>query len=273
MLLAKSRKLNMKFSSIWAMVLRHLRLWKRDMNLVMMTLYWPLLDVLIWGFLGIWMQRLQQGAGQNFEMVFLLGILLWQVVARTSIWISASFDEEIQAYNLINLFTMPLRITEWIVGVLIFAFFLSLATSMYCIGLIMCFYTIPLWKMVSMFALFAPGLFISSIFIGFLGLQVLVTCGKRGREIMYIFSWAAAPFCSAFYPREVLPEWAKIVSYCLPMSYIFEAMRSYLLHGTNPWPSILFGTAMASVYAIITLVILIYLFNKSKQKGLVRLSD
>lgn len=262
----------MNFSSIWAMVLRHLRLWKRDMNLVMMTLYWPLLDVLIWGFLGTWMQQVQ-GNGQNFEMVFLLGILLWQVVARTAIWISASFDEEIQAYNLINLFTMPLSIIEWLAGVIIFAFFVSLATAIYCIGLIMCFYTISLWKMISMFALFAPGLFISSIFIGLLGLQVLVTGGKRAREVIYIFAWAAAPFCSAFYPREVLPQWAKVVSYCLPMSYIFEAMRSYLLHGSNPWPSILFGTSMAIIYAAIAMVMLIYLFNKSKQKGLARLSD
>ena len=262
----------MKFSSVWAIVLRHTRLWMRDLNLIMVTLYWPFLDVLIWGFLGAWMQKIQT-TGQNFEIVFLLGILLWQVVARTACWVAASFDEEIQAGNLINLFTLPLHISEWIAGIVLFSSMLTLATAIYCIGLMMCFYSISFWQMLSMFIMFAPPLFICGIWLGFLGLQVLVSCGKRGREVIYIFAWAAAPFCSAFYPREVLPHWAQIISYCLPMSYIFEAMRSYLLRGTNPWPAVFLGLIMALIYAGSAIIIFIHLFNKSKQKGLARLSD
>jgi ABC-2 type transport system permease protein len=262
----------MNFQSIWAITLRHQRLLMRDMNLVMVTLYWPLLDVLIWGFLGAWMQRLQNN-GQNFEMVLLLSILLWQTVSRTACWLAASLDEEIQAGNLVNLFTYPLRITEWIAGVTFFSFLLSLFTAFYCIGLMMLFYSVSFWQMVKVFIMFAPPLFICGIFLGFLGLQVLVTCGKRARELMYIFAWAAAPFCSAFYPREVLPTWAQVINYCLPMSYVFEGMRNYLFHGINPLPSILFGLTMAIAYAGLAIMIFAYLFNKSKNKGLARLSD
>ena len=262
----------MNFQSIWAVVLRHGRLWMRDYNLIMVTLYWPLLDVLIWGFLGAWMQKMQS-TGQNFELVFLLGILLWQVVSRTAVWISASLVEEVQSYNVINLFTMPLRLTEWMIGITLFALILSLGTALYCIGLMKLFYTVSFWDLFNKFFIFAIPLFISGIWLGFMGLQVLVNFGKRGYELMYIFAWAAAPFSSAFYPREVLPEWAKTISYCLPMSYVFEAMRSYLLRGQNPWPSILFGTAMALAYAAVAILAFVYLFNKSKQKGLARLSD
>ena len=261
----------MKIQSVWAVVLRHLRLWMRDYNLIMVTLYWPLLDVLVWGFLGAWMQQLQ--SDRNYEQVFLLGILLWQVVARTAVWISASFVEEVQSYNVINLFTLPLRITEWMMGITLFALLLSFGTALYCIGLMKYFYTVSAVKLLSMLLMFGPALFICGIWLGFLGLQVLVNFGKRGYELMYIFAWAAAPFCSAFYPREVLPHWAKVVSYCLPMSYIFEAMRSYILHDINPWPSIFFGSAMAALYASSAIIIFLYLFNKSKQKGLARLSD
>lgn len=262
----------MNFQSIWAIVLRHTRLWMRDYNLIMVTLYWPLLDVLVWGFLGAWIQKMQTSEA-NYELVFLLGILLWQVVARTAVWISAALVEEVQSYNVINLFTMPLRITEWMMGITIFALILSSATALYCIGLMKCFYTVSAWKLLSMLMLFAPVLFLCGIWLGFLGLQVLVNFGKRGYELMYVFAWATAPFCSAFYPREVLPEWAQVISYCLPMSYIFEAMRGYVLHGKNPWPSILFGFGMAAVYTTLAVIIFVYLFNKSKQKGLARLSD
>ena len=262
----------MNFQSIWAVVLRHTRLWMRDYNLIMVTLYWPLLDVLIWGFLGAWMQRMQ-GSQQNFEIVFLMGILLWQTVSRTAVWISASLVEEVQSYNVVNLFTLPLRLTEWMLGITLFSLILSLGTALYCIGLMKLFYTVSFMKLLSLFFLFALPLFISGIWLGFMGLQVLVNFGKRGYELMYIFAWAAAPFSSAFYPREVLPEWAKTISYCLPMSYVFEAMRSYLLRGINPWPSIFFGTAMALVYAAVAILLFVFLFNKSKQKGLARLSD
>lgn len=262
----------MNLQSIWAVVLRHVRLWLRDYNLIMVTLYWPLLDVLIWGFLGSWMQKMQT-SGQNFEIVFLLGILLWQVVSRTAVWISASLVEEVQSYNVVNLFTMPLRLTEWMIGVTLFSLILSLSTAFYCIILMKLFYTVSLVQLISNFFIFAVPLFISGIWLGFMGLQVLVNFGKRGYELMYIFAWAAAPFSSAFYPREVLPEWAKVISYCLPMSYVFEAMRSYLLRGQNPGYSILFATGLAFLYAAVAILVFVYLFNKSKQKGLARLSD
>ena len=43
-------------SDITAIVLRHTRLYWRDLNLFLGILYWPILDILIWGFLGSWIQ-------------------------------------------------------------------------------------------------------------------------------------------------------------------------------------------------------------------------
>ena len=42
------------FAPIWAIVFRHLYIWQRDVNLLLCGFYWPLLDILIWGFLGSW---------------------------------------------------------------------------------------------------------------------------------------------------------------------------------------------------------------------------
>ncbi len=102
-------------SSIGALVLRHIYVWRRDLNLILATLYWPLLDILIWGFLGAWIQ--QSGAKQfhNYEVTALLGILLWQVVARGSIITVSTFTEELWSHNVQNLFSLPLRTTEWMI--------------------------------------------------------------------------------------------------------------------------------------------------------------
>lgn len=262
----------MEIPPIIAIVLRHIRLWTRDINLILVTLYWPLLDVLVWGFLGTWMQT-SQTTGQDYESVMILGILLWQVSARSAIMIANSFLEEIMSLNLINLFSLPLRLSEWICGSITFAMIFSTINAIYCMGLIMLLYKISFFKLITTFALFAPPLFLTGIFLGFVGLQMLVFVGKRAAELVFIVAWFAAPFSGAFYPRDVLPAWGKIISYALPMSYVFEALRAYLLFGIDPTHNLVKGYVLGGLYALLAIAGFVCMFHLSKKKGLARLSD
>lgn len=92
-------------SSVWAVVLRHLRMWLRDPNFFLGGFYWPLLDVFIWGFLGSWIARSSMGQFQYYETAALLGILLWQVVGRGCNVMVVSFCEELWSQNIVNLFS------------------------------------------------------------------------------------------------------------------------------------------------------------------------
>ena len=92
---------------IWAIVLRHLRLWRRDINILLFILYWPLLDIITWGYLGTWIGQFVQF--QNYETIALLGILLWQVVGRGCNIICSALCEELWSNSLINLFSTPLK--------------------------------------------------------------------------------------------------------------------------------------------------------------------
>src|SRR6266498_3746127 len=76
------RNYMISFTPIWAIVLRHIRLWKRDINFLLGGFYWPVLDIIIWGFLGAWIQQSQTAQFHNYEVAALLGILLWQVIGR-----------------------------------------------------------------------------------------------------------------------------------------------------------------------------------------------
>ena len=62
--------------SVWTIVLRFMQVWKRDPNLLLAMFYWPLLDILIWGFLGAWIQQAQSTSFYHYETCALLGILL-----------------------------------------------------------------------------------------------------------------------------------------------------------------------------------------------------
>src|SRR5271170_5835270 len=95
-------------SSIWAITIRHIKLLPRDINPLLAVFYWPLIDILRWGFLGTWITQFQLVQFQNYEFITLMGVILWQVVARGGITIALTFIEELWSNNIVNLFSLPL---------------------------------------------------------------------------------------------------------------------------------------------------------------------
>jgi ABC-2 type transport system permease protein len=259
------------FSAIWAVTLRHTRMWRREYNHLIGLFYWPLLDIFTWGFLGSWIQQAAQF--NNYEAIAILSLLLWQVVGRGSNAIGFAFAEELWSNNVVNLFSLPLSIVEWILGVLLFGAMTITLTFLFGLFFISLLYNVSLWYIVSTFLIFFPPLFFSAIWFGFTCLQIIAMLGKRGVELGFVACWFFMPFSGAFYPIEVLPQWAQTVSAWLPMSYVFQGMRGYLMHQQDPTAYLIKGYAMSILYATIAILLFIYCFNRSKQKGLARLAD
>jgi ABC-2 type transport system permease protein len=260
------------FAPMWAIVVRHMRVWQRDLNHLLAGFYWPLLDILIWGFLGSWIQS-QTAELPNYEAAALLGILLWQVVGRGCNIIAFSFNEELWSNNVVNLFSLPLRTAEWIGGTVLFYIIMMPITVLFGMLVIPLLYDVSLWYILSTFLIFLPPLFFSCIWIGFSCLQIIVILGKRGVELGYVVAWFFLPFSGAYYPIEVLPGWAQMISACLPMSYVFQGMRGYVMYKQDPTLNLIKGYVLSILYAISAILLFVYCFNRSKQKGLARLAD
>jgi len=259
--------------SIWAVVIRHARMWRRDANALLGAFYWPFLDILIWGFLGSWLQQINAAQLQHYETTALLGVLLWQVVGRGSNILLNVFNEEIWSNNIVNFFSLPLQIIEWMCGIIIFYIIMMALTTLSCLLTIAAFYDVSIWHMLTTFSIFAPPLFFTSLWIGFTSLQIIVTWGKRSVELGYVFCWFFMPFSGAYYPVEVLPSWAQKISCLLPMSYVFKGMRGYIMHQKDPTPYLIKGYLMGILYATCAILLFIYCFNRSKRNGLARLAD
>lgn len=260
-------------ASVWAIVLRHVRLYCRDINLFFMSVYWPLLDMLTWGFLGSWIQQSGSSEFKNYEAIALLGILLWQIIGRGANVMGFAFTEELWAYNIVNLFSLPLRIADWIVGIIIFYVLMIVIISCSCLVLISLFYDVSLWYLISSFMLFAPPLFFSGIWLGFLCLQIMVLLGKRGQELGFVAVWFLMPFSGAYYPLEVLPRWGQMLSTVLPMSYVFQGMRAHLMYDQDPTPYLVKGYLFGAIYALASVMLFVHCFNRSRRAGLARLAD
>jgi ABC-2 type transport system permease protein len=248
-------------------------MWLRDPNYLLGGFYWPLLDILVWGFLGAWIARASITQFQHYETAALLGILLWQVVGRGCNVMVVTFCEELWAQNIINLFSLPLRITDWMAGVIVFAAITVACTSLVSLSVIYALYDVSLVSIVSTYVLFLPPLFFSAIWLGFTCLQIVVTFGKRGVELGFVLGWFFLPFSGAYYPIDVLPSWAQSFSKLIPMSYIFTGMREYVMKQQDPTIYLIKGTVLSILYASFALLFFVYCFNRAKRKGLARLAD
>lgn len=258
-------------STAWAVVLRHTRMWLRDPNYLLGGFYWPLLDILVWGFLGAWIARASITQFQHYETAALLGILLWQVVGRGCNVMVVTFCEELWAQNIVNLFSLPLRITDWMAGVIVFAAITVACTSLVSLTVIYALYDVSLSRIVLTYLLFLPPLFFSAIWLGFTCLQIVVILGKRGVELGFVLGWFLLPFSGAYYPIDVLPQWAQALSAIVPMSYVFTGMREYVMKQQDPTSNLMIGYILSILYAISALMLFVYFFNRAKRKGLAQL--
>ncbi|HVX00907.1 MAG TPA: ABC transporter permease [Candidatus Babeliaceae bacterium] len=261
----------MKSQAITAVILRHLRLLRREPNRITMVLFWPLINIALFGFFGKWVQL--QHEIPHFHLALLLGVCLWQAINTMAVETGLTLLEELWSHNIINLFACPLRPAEWLSGIVSFASLITVFDLMYYTFIVKLFYGIPMLTFGPYLLLFGASLIFSGIWIGMLILLLIIKFGKKAGELAFAVGWCLAPFTSAFYPREVLPTWAQTVGSFIPVTHILESMRSYILHNQNPIAGIILGISLSLVYIVITLKICNYMFIKTKEKGIIRLLD
>src|SRR4051795_11036464 len=81
---------------------------------------WPLVDVLVWGSLGVFVAQ-QNPTSQAPRPALSPGIMLFHVLYQSQIAIATGFMEETWSRNLLNLMTTPLTEAEYAAGLAIYA--------------------------------------------------------------------------------------------------------------------------------------------------------
>src|SRR5574337_869903 len=116
----------MKLSRIFAYTVRHLYLYKRSLPRLMEVFYWPVLDLVVWGFVSIYLTR---GTTGDFVTLFIGALILWDILFRSQQGISVSFLEDVWSRNLLNIFVSPLSPAEYIASLLFLSVIKLLLTS------------------------------------------------------------------------------------------------------------------------------------------------
>ncbi|HET9121993.1 MAG TPA: hypothetical protein VFN52_00690, partial [Acidiferrobacteraceae bacterium] len=110
---------------VLAMVERYAYLMRGSWPRMIELIYWPAMQIILWGFISEYLQRSEAGLVRT-AVALLAGVLLWDVLFRGQLGVSVVFFEELYSRNLGHLFASPLRPTELAAALLVISFLRTL---------------------------------------------------------------------------------------------------------------------------------------------------
>jgi ABC-2 type transport system permease protein len=219
---------NFSVRRVSAMVQRYWYLLRSSWPRVLDLIYWPAVQMLMWGFLQLY---ISQNAGYFAQAggVFIGAVLLWDILFRGQLGFSISFLEEMYARNLGNLMTSPLRPPEFLAALMIMSV-VRLAIGMIPVSLLaIAFFGFNLWGMGFALTAFFVNLILTSWAIGVFVAGLLLRNGLGAESMAWTIMFLFLPLTCVYYPVGVLPHWLQYVAWCLPPTYVFEGMRALLI--------------------------------------------
>ena len=227
----------MKLHRIRALIVRHLYLYKRSLPRIMEIFYWPFLDLVIWGFITVYLMRFQ-GQLPGVVTFFLGALILWDVLFRAQQGITISFLEELWARNLMNLFASPLKPSEFLAATMAMSIFKVAAVSVIMTVAAYLFYSYNVFIIGLALIPFVLNLILTGWIIGVLTTSLIMRFGQEAEVLAWSMVFLFQPISCVFYPLEVLPPWLQTIAWANPATHIFEGMRAVVAQSSFPAQSL-----------------------------------
>jgi ABC-2 type transport system permease protein len=243
---------------IFALLLRQLNLYRRSMIRMLEIIYWPVMDLLVWGFLSQYVGRFRGGGA--LAVAFLLGgMILWDIFFRAQQAISVSFLEDIWTRNLINVFVSPISTLEFILAMLLLGVMKVIVTGVLLSALALALYTFNIFQYGLPLIPFVLNLLLSAWGIGVITTAMILRFGQGAETLAWAIPFLFQPFSAVFYPVAVLPAALRPLALALPTTHAFEGMRTVLSSGGIAWErvgwalgeNVVLLVVAASVFAIV----------------------
>ncbi len=262
----------MKLYRINALLLKYFYISMNSIDRWFDIFYWPAIDIFVWGFASYYIQQLSDF---NILSMLLGGIILWVFVWKSSQDIATFVLEDFWARNLYNLFSSPMKTSEHITSVIIFAFFRGILSFCFLLILAYLLYSFTIFKLPILFI--AIAVFILSLIgwtLGMFVVSLVLRFGQRIQILAWSSVWLLQPFSCVFYPLSAVPSWAQPIAKALPTTYVFENMRNILLYNSpvNYW-QLLYSFVITILLLIAVSIFLHRSYKTAKRTGLLAKGD
>lgn len=255
---------------IYGLYLRYfygtLRSWDRLTDFI----YWPIIDLLLWGVTGAYIERTSGGEIRVLAPL-IFAIILWYAVYRTQSDLTIGFLDELWNKNLINLYSSPITIFDQLAAAILFSLTKLIMATTFAATLAFFCYGINFLSLGWSIAPFVALLTFFGWSIALVTIGLLLRFTTRIQSIAWTIIWVFAPFALIYFPREMLSGWVLNLSYLIPASYVFEEMRRVLSGQPIEWSNLLTSAQLSAVYLIGAMWFVKRSFAKALERGLVKI--
>ena len=221
---------SVSFRRIGAMVLRYWYLLRSSWPRIVDLIYWPTVQMLMWGFLQLYLVDHTSMAAQAGG-AFIGAVLLWDILFRGQIGFSISFLEEMWSRNLGNLMMTPLRPAEMVAAQMVMSIVRVLIGLVPVTIMAIFFFGFNFWRLGLAVPVFFLNLILTSWSIGMIASGMVLKKGLGAEGLAWSLTFLLLPLCCVYYPVSVLPEWLQWLALSLPPTHVFQGLRALVLEG------------------------------------------
>jgi ABC-2 type transport system permease protein len=251
---------------VGAMVLRYLYLLRSSWSRVLELIYWPAVQLLVWGFLQFYIAQ-NSGFFARAGGVFIGAVMMWDILFRGQLGFSISFLEEMWSRNLANLMISPLRPIEFVMALMVMSI-VRLAIGMVPVSLLaIAFFGFNIYGLGLAFAVFFMNLILTSWSVGLVVSGLVMRNGMGAESLAWTMMFLIMPVICVYYPVSVLPHWLQWVAWSLPPTYVFEGMRALILEQQFRADLMVAAFALNAAYFAVAVAIFLGLLRSARRIG------
>jgi ABC-2 type transport system permease protein len=231
------------------------------------VVFWPVMDAILWGSLGLYMAR--GGAGAAAANLLLAGIVLFWTFTVVQMTMSMSVMDETNTRNLLNVLTTSVTPGEYLIGVAAFGL-MKLTMTMTTLTIV----TIAIYG----FSLASLGwvtlpivlvLIMCGWAVGFVVLGLILRFGPSAEILTWGINYVMLSLSGVFFPASQLPGGIGNIARFMPTGLAFGAMRTVLGGGSTPWSQLGKAAVGALGLLALSLVFCTWMLRVFRSRGFV----
>lgn len=261
----------MNLRIISALVLRYLFLYTRTPMRLIELIFWPLVDLMVWGNLTLFLRdHTVAGSGDYITFSIIGGMILWDVLFRAQQGVAISFLEDVWTRNLLNIFVAPVRTTEYVAATFTIGFLRIGVTMIVLAILAWVSYNFNVfmfdWALIPFFI----NLLVFGWSLGMISTALILRWGQAAESLAWAVPFFIQPIVAVVYPVAKLPDWLQPIALAFPATHVFEGMREVLdpKNGQLSWNHMFWAAGLNVVFMAIAASIFGGMLKMTKKRGL-----
>lgn len=251
---------------IWGIVLRHLAVYRFNLARLQDFLLWPLFELLLWGFLALYVRELSHIS--IIVALLVSTLILWNVFARVSQGLGVNLLMELWSRNIMNIFVSPISTLEYVSALVLFGLIRIVALTGILAGIALFLYRVNLFQLGLPLVPLAAGLIVYGWAVGILVMALILRYGQSIESLAFGFSFFLQPFGAVFFPLSIYPHWLQVVSQVVPLTHIFENLRRVFQGQPLDGNHLAWMVALDLGYLLLAFLLFGVTFESARKRGL-----